>query len=84
MPESEAKNSSMVMIAMEVAQAGTGSRIHISVAKANTAMMRCWTIVMPSIPKVLTGSKNSVIVTAATNRRLAVLRLIRPAWCFSA
>ncbi len=83
MPESEAKNSSIVMMPMDVAQDGTGSRIHIRVAKAKTAMMRCCTTVRPSRPKAPVGSRKSVMVTAATTSRLAVLRLIRRAWCFS-
>ena len=45
MPLSEVKSSIKTIMPTEVAHEATTSKIHISVAKAKMAMMRCWTTV---------------------------------------
>ena len=68
MPLSDVKSSSIPMMATEVAQAGTISKIHISVAKAKMAMMRCWTTFKPSMPNAVLGRFHKTRVTAKTKK----------------
>ena len=54
------------MMATLVAHDDTTSSTHIRVAKAKMAMMRCWTTVRPSMPKMSDGAFQSSRVTMAT------------------
>ena len=72
MPESEQNSSISPMMATEVAHDDTTSSIHISVAKAKMAMMRCCTTVRPSMPKTSEGRFHSSSVTNSTKRAWAV------------
>ena len=51
---------------MEVAQAGTISKIHIRAANANIAMVLCCVSVIASIPKNDVGTKKRNRVTKRT------------------
>ena len=52
-----------VMIAKDVAQDGMASVIHDKVAKTKMAMIRCWTMVSPSIPKMSVGRFQTMAVS---------------------
>ena len=65
-PLSLVKSNIIPMMATDVAQDGTTSSTHISVAKAKMAMMRCWTMVSPSIPKDDEGRFHNSNVTKST------------------
>jgi len=54
------------MTATDVAHEETISSIHINVAKAKMAMMRCWTTVKLSMPNHSCGMFQSSSVTKAT------------------
>ena len=65
-PESLQKSSMAPMMATDVAHEGTTSIIHIRVAKAKMAMMRCCTTLSPSMPKAVEGRFHSMSVMTAT------------------
>ena len=65
---SEVENSSRPMSDTDVAQGEMASVTHNIVANANTAMMRCWITLRPSIPKHDTGKFH---ITSVTNRAKA-------------
>ena len=71
-PESEQNSSISPMMATDVAHDDTTSSIHISVAKAKMAMMRCWTTVSPSMPKNSRGAFHKISVIISTNTASAV------------
>ena len=73
MPLSLVKSSISPMMATDVAHDGTTSSIHMSVAKAKMAMMRCCTTVSPSMPKAVVGRFQSNNVTNRTTMISAVL-----------
>ena len=54
------------MMATDVAHEETTSMTHISVAKAKMAIIRCWTVVSPSMPNHVDGRFQSSSVTTAT------------------
>ena len=57
------------MIETDVAQAGTSSITHISVAYTKIAMSRCWIWVRPSNPKLSVGRNQSRRKTARTKSK---------------
>ena len=57
------------MMDTEVAQAGTSSNTHISVAYTKMAMIRCWTAVRPSMPKDSVGRNQRTRTMMATKMR---------------
>ena len=71
-PESEQNSSISPMMATLVAHDDTTSRIHISVAKAKIAMMRCCTMVSPSMPNMSVGAFHNNKVMIATMTACAV------------
>ena len=66
MPLSDANSSISPMIATDVAHDDTTSIIHIIVAKAKMAIIRCCTVVSPSMPKADVGRFHSNSVTINT------------------
>ena len=60
------------MMATLVAHDDTTSMIHISVAKAKMAMIRCCTTVSPSMPNISAGAFHNSSVTIATTMASAV------------
>ena len=67
MPLSVQKRSISTMMATDVAHEDTISRIHISVAKAKMAMIRCWITVRFWMPYHSAGMFQSTRVTSATS-----------------
>ena len=66
MPLVEVVSSISPMMPTEVAQEGTTSKIHINVAKAKMAMMRCWMTVRFWMPYMSAGAYQRKRVTAST------------------
>lgn len=60
---SDVVNSNKPISDTDVAQGEMASVTHRIVASANTAIMRCWITVSPSIPKLLVGRFQSTVVT---------------------
>ena len=65
-PLSVQNKSISTMIDTDVAHDDTTDMIHISVAKAKMAMMRCWMTVSPSMPNHSVGAFHNSSVTIAT------------------
>ena len=68
MPLSDVKRSRPPIMATDVAHEGTISKIHIRVAKAKMAMIRCCTMFRPSMPNALLGRFHNKSVTKATKK----------------
>lgn len=66
---SETVTHIIIMIASDVAHAGMHSVSHAKVAKTKIAIMRCCTIVKPSIPKNVIGRFQTPIVIKAIAKR---------------
>ena len=66
MPLSVVNSNISTMIATDVAHDDTTSNIHISVAKAKMAMMRCWMTVRPWMPNHSLGMFHNNKVTIST------------------
>ena len=82
MPLSEQKSSISTMMATDVAHDETISRIHISVAKAKMAMMRCWTTVRLSMPYHSAGMFQRNSVTNVTSRIFSARLVPSAGWYF--
>ena len=79
-PLSLVKSNIRPMIATDVAHEGTTSSTHISVAKAKMAMMRCCTMVSPSMPKTDVGRFHNNNVTNSTASASVVFTNTRLGW----
>ena len=82
MPLSVQKSSISTMMPTDVAHEETISSIHIRVAKAKMAMMRCWTTVRFCMPYHSAGMFQSVRVTMATMRILIKRTKAFDGWYF--
>ena len=69
---SETVSSIITTTSRDVVQLGMTSKIHISAAKMNIAIIRCWTTVSSAIPKKLTGTAQRNIVMARITARITV------------
>ena len=69
MPLFDTVSRAITITRMEVVQLGMISKIHISAAKTNRAMTRCWTTVRSAIPNALSGRAHKRIVTTSTMGR---------------
>ncbi len=82
MPLSVQNNSISTIMATDVAQEETISRIHISVAKAKMAMIRCWMTVRFWMPYHSAGMFQSTKVTNATRAILMTRFVLSSGWYF--
>ena len=72
----------IAIILSEVAHAGMHSVSHDKVAKTKIAMMRCCTTVSPSMPKVLVGRFQTMVVTTKMAKNCQTFFISR--WLLSA
>ena len=74
---SDVVKSSKPMSDTDVAQGEMASVTHSIVANANTAIMRCWITVRPSIPKLLVGRFHNTIVTRTAKAKSRAFFLLK-------